>query len=205
LMAVGRRPVTEGLGLEAAGVKTERSFIVVDGNMRTSTPGIYAIGDCVTVAGMGAHLQLAHVASAEGVLAVETIAGQEVRPLDYDAIPRAVYSHPEVGSIGLTEDQAIRNGYSVKVGRFPLRASPKSGIIGERGGMVKIVADAKFGEILGAHMVGPAATEIIAELAVAKRLEATVEEIARTVHAHPTVAESVMEAAHAVFGAAIHI
>ena len=205
LVAVGRRPVTEGLGLEAVGVKTERSFIIVDGNMRTNVPGVYAIGDCVTVAGLGAHLQLAHVASAEGVLAVETIAGHDVKPLDYDAIPRAVYSHPEVSSIGLTEDQALQRGYQVKVGRFPLRASPKSGIIGERGGMVKIVADAKYGEILGAHMVGPAATEIIAELAVAKRLEATVEEIARTVHAHPTVAEAVMEAAHAVFGSAIHI
>jgi len=205
LMAVGRRPVTEDLGLEASSVKTERGFVVVNGNMRTSVEGIYGIGDCVTVDGMGTHLQLAHVASAEAIVAVETIGGRDVSPLDYNAIPRCVYSHPEVGSIGLTEDQAVQKGHDVKVGRFPLRANSKSSIVGERGGMVKIVADAKYGEILGMHMVGPSATEIVAEIAVAMRLESTVEEIARTVHAHPTVAEAVMEAAHAVFGAAIHI
>ncbi len=204
LMAVGRRPVIEGLGLDEVGVKCERGFVVVDGNMRSSVKGIYAIGDCVTLTGQGAHLQLAHVASAEGILAVETIAGLEAKPLDYNAIPRAVYSHPEVASIGLTEEQAIQQGYEVKLGKFPLRASSKSGILGERGGMVKLVTDAKYGEILGMHMVGPHATEIIAEMAVAKRLEATVEELAHTVHAHPTVAEAVMEAAHAVLGGAIH-
>lgn len=205
LMAVGRRPVTEGLGLEALGVKMDRGFVVVDGHMRTNVKGVYAIGDCAVIEGQGAHLQLAHVASAEGILAVETIAGHDVKPLDYNAIPRAVYSHPEVASIGLTEEQAVAQGYSVKIGKFPMRASSKSGIIGERGGMVKLVIDAKYGEILGMHMVGPMATEIIAEIAVAKRLEATVEEIAHTVHAHPTVAEAVMEAAHAALGGAIHI
>ncbi len=205
LMAVGRRPVTEHIGLEAAGVKMERGFVVVDGNMRTSVKGVYAIGDCVVLEGQGAHLQLAHVASAEGIVAVETIAGHDVKPLDYNAIPRAVYSHPEVASIGLTEEQAIQQGYELKIGKFPMRASSKSGILGERGGMVKLVTDAKYGEILGMHMVGPMATEIIAEIAVAKRLEATVEELAHTVHAHPTVAEAVMEAAHAALGGAIHI
>ena len=205
LMAVGRHPLTEGLGLESLGIKMERGFIVVDGTMHTSVRGIYAIGDCVTVDGMGAHFLLAHVASAEGILAAETIAGHETKPLDYNAIPRAVYSHPEVASIGLTEEQAIQQGYQVKVGRFPLRANTKTGIIGERVGMVKLVADARYGEIIGMHMVGPSASEIVEEMAVAKRLEATVEEIARTVHAHPTVSEAVMEAAHAVFGAAIHI
>jgi dihydrolipoamide dehydrogenase len=204
LMAVGRRPVTEGAGLETVGVKTDRGFVVVDGNMRSNVQGIYAIGDCITVAGQGAHLQLAHVASAEGILAVETIAGHTVKPLDYNAIPRAVYSHPEVASIGLTEEQATQQGYQLKIGKFPMRASSKSGILGERGGMVKLVTDAKYGEILGMSMVGPMATEIIAEIAVAKRLEATVEEIAQTVHAHPTVAEAVMEAAHAALGGAIH-
>lgn len=205
LMAVGRQPVTEGIGLEALGVKLDRGFIVVDGHMRTNVKNVYAIGDCVVVEGQGAHLQLAHVASAEGILAVEGIAGQAVKPLDYNAIPRAVYSHPEVASIGLTEEQAVQQGYAVTIGKFPLRASSKSGIIGERGGLVKLVVDAKYGEILGMHMVGPMATEIIAEIAVAKRLEATVEEIAQTVHAHPTVAEAVMEAAHAALGGAIHI
>jgi len=204
LMAVGRRPVTEGLGLEAVGVRTERGFVVVDGRMRTNVPGIYAIGDCITIQGMGVHLQLAHVASAEGILAVETIAERDVRPLDYDAVPRCVYSHPEVASIGLTEEQAVQRGYQVKVGKFPMRASSKASILGERTGMVKIVADAKYGELLGVHIVGPVATELIAELAVSKRLESTVDEIARTVHPHPTVSEAVAEAAHAVLGAAIH-
>jgi dihydrolipoamide dehydrogenase len=205
LMAVGRRPVTEGLGIEALDIKTERGYVVVDGNMRSSAKGIWAIGDLIAVQGMGAHLQLAHVASAEGILAVETIAGQDVHALDYNAIPRAVYSHPEVASIGLTEQQAAEQGYQVKIGKFPLRANSKTGIIGERAGMVKIVADAKYGEILGMHMVGPGATDIVAEIAVAKRLESTVEEVARTVHAHPTVSEAVKEAAEAVMGMAIDI
>ncbi len=204
LMAVGRRPVTEGLGLEAIGVKTDRGFVVVDGRMRTNVPAIFAIGDCVTVQGMGAHLQLAHVASAEGILAVETIAGHDVRPLDYDAVPRCVYSRPEVASIGLTEAQALERGYQVKTGKFPMRACSKASILGERTGMVKIVADAKYGELLGVHMVGPMVTELVAELVVAKRLEATAEELARSVHPHPTVSEAVKEAAHAVLGGAIH-
>lgn len=204
LMAVGREPVTKDLQLDGVGVKTERGFIVVDGLMRSNVKGIWAIGDCVAVKGQDAHLQLAHVASAEGILAVETIAGRDVKPLDYNAIPRAVYSHPEVASIGLTEEQATQRGYQVKTGKFSLRANSKTGIIGDRGGLVKIVADAKFGEILGVHMVGPTVTEMIAELAVAKRLEATVEELAATVHPHPTVSEAIMEAAHAALGAAIH-
>jgi len=205
LMAVGRRPLSEGLGLEALGVQMERGFILVDGRMRTNIPSVYAIGDVVALKGMGTHLQLAHVASAEGILAVETIAGRDTRPLDYDAIPRATYARPEVASIGLSEDEAAARGYQIKVGKFPLRANSKAPILGERGGMVKIVAEARYGELLGVHIAGPSATELIAEVAVAKRLESTAEELARTVHAHPTLSEAVKEAAHAVLGEAIHI
>jgi dihydrolipoamide dehydrogenase len=205
LMAVGRRPLTENIGLEAADVKMERGFIVVDGYMRSSSNSIFGIGDCVTVAGQGPHLQLAHVASVEGILAVETIAGQETRPVDYNAVPRAVYSRPEVSSIGLTEAQALEQGYDVKIGKFPMRANSKASILGERVGSVKIVADGRYGEILGMHMVGPGAPELVAEVAVAKRLESTVEELARSIHAHPTVSETIREAAEAALGMAIDI
>ncbi len=199
LVAVGRRPRTEGLGLEALGVQMAGGFIVVNETMQTNVPGVYAIGDCVPT------LPLAHVASAEGVLAVEHIAGREVAPLNYDQMPRCTYSRPEVASIGLTEEEAVRRGYQVRVGRFPFKNIARSAVLGESEGLVKIVTDARYDEILGAHLVGPQATELIAEAAALLRLEATTEELVRTVHAHPTLAEALQEAGHAVRGQAIYL
>jgi len=199
LVAVGRRPRTEGLGLEALGVQMAGDFIVVNETMQTSVPGVYAIGDCVPT------LPLAHVASAEGVLAVEHLAGREVEPLNYDKVPRCTYSRPEVASIGLTEEEAVRRGYQVKVGRFPFQNIARSTVLGENEGLVKIVCDVRYDEILGVHLVGPQATELIAEAAALLRLEATTEELVRTVHAHPTLAEALQEAGHAVRGQAIYL
>lgn len=198
LSAAGRRPVLEGLGLEQLGLEREGRFLKVDGFMRTSLPGVYAIGDIVPTA------QLAHVASAEGMVAVEHIAGHEVRPLDYNKIPSATYCHPEVASVGLSERRAEQQGYQVKVGRFPWAALGKASILGETEGLVKVVADERYGELLGVHIIGPHATDLIHEACVALNCEATVEELFRTVHAHPTLAEGVMEAAHGVFGNPIH-
>jgi uncharacterized FAD-dependent dehydrogenase len=199
LVAVGRRPRTEGLGLEALGVQMAGGFIVVNETMQTSVPGVYAIGDCVPT------LPLAHVASAEGVLAVEHLAGREVAPLNYDKMPRCTYSRPEVASIGLTEEEAVRRGYQVKVGRFPFQNIARSAVLGENEGLVKIVCDVRYDEILGVHLVGPQATELIAEAAALLRLEATTEELVRTVHAHPTLAEALQEAGHAVRDQAIYL
>jgi dihydrolipoamide dehydrogenase len=199
LVAVGRRPRTEGLGLEALGVQMAGGFIVVNETMQTSVPGVYAIGDCVPT------LQLAHVASAEGVLAVEHIAGREVVPLNYDQMPRCTYSRPEVASIGLSEEEAMRRGYQVKVGRFPFKNIARSAVLGESEGLVKIVCDVRYDEILGVHLVGPQATELIAEAAALLRREATTEELVRIVHAHPTLAEALQEAGHAVRGQAIYL
>jgi dihydrolipoamide dehydrogenase len=198
LVAIGVRPNSENLGLEAVGVKLEQGNVVVDELQRTNVPGIYAIGDLTGL------LPLAHVASAQGIAAVETIAGLEAVPVDYDAMPRCTYSQPQVASFGLSEAQAAERGHEVKVGRFPFLASGKALGLGERDGFVKIVADASSGEILGAHMVGPEVTELLPELVLARNWELTPEEIARSVHAHPTLSEAVMEAAHAVFGSAIH-
>lgn len=198
LMAAGRRPVTEGIGLEALGVEMKGRFVAVNGHMQTNVPGLYAIGDITPSA------QLAHVASAEGILAVEHIAGQNPRPLDYGKIPSATYCSPEVASVGLTEKAAIDAGYKVKVGRFPWAALGKASIIGETDGLVKIVADETYGELLGVHIIGPHATDLIAEACLALNCEATVEELFRTVHAHPTLSEAVMEAAHGVFHNPIH-
>jgi dihydrolipoamide dehydrogenase len=199
LVAVGRRPRTEGLGLEALGVKLNGDFIAVNETMQTNVPGVYAIGDCVPT------LPLAHVASAEGVLAVEHIAGREVAPLNYDQMPRCTYSRPEVASVGLTEEEAVRRGYQVKVGRFPFKNIARATVLGESEGLVKVVTDARYDEILGVHLVGPQATELIAEAAALLRLEATTEELVRTVHAHPTLAEALPEAGHAVNGQAIYL
>ncbi len=198
LSAAGRKPLLEGIGLEEAGVAREGRFIKVDGYMRTSVPNVYAIGDIVPTA------QLAHVASAEGIVAVEHIAGHETHPLNYDKIPSATYCSPEVASVGLTEAKALERGYEVKIGRFPWAALGKAQIIGETDGFVKVVADAKYGELLGVHIIGPHATDLIHEACVALSCEATVEELFRTVHAHPTLAEGVMEAAHGVFSNPIH-
>ncbi|MDH3217657.1 MAG: dihydrolipoyl dehydrogenase, partial [Candidatus Krumholzibacteria bacterium] len=167
--------------------------------MQTSMANVYAIGDVVATP------LLAHVASAEGVLAVEHIAGKEVRPLNYSKIPNCTYCDPEVASVGLTEKAATEQGYDVKVGQFPFSAIGKAMILGDTGGFVKIVSDASYDEALGVHIIGPKATELIAEAGLGLSLETTVEEISKTVHAHPTLAEAMMEAAHSVYGEAIHI
>jgi dihydrolipoamide dehydrogenase len=198
LAAAGRKPVLEGFGVQELGLQMQGRYLQVDGFMRTSIPTIYAIGDIVP------SQQLAHVASAEGIVAVEHIAGHDARPLDYGKIPSATYCHPEVASVGSTERQAIERGYAVKVGRFPWAALGKASILGETEGLVKVVADEKYGELLGVHIVGPHATDLIHEACVALQCEATVEELFRTVHAHPTLAEAVMEAAHGVFDNPIH-
>lgn len=199
LLAVGRKPLSEGIGLEGVGVETDRGYIKVDGFMRTNVPGIYAIGDVVPTP------WLAHVASAEGVVAVEHMAGKEARPLNYDQVPGCTYCSPEVASIGLTEAKAGERGYDVAVGKFPFTAVGKARIINEATGFVKIVAEKKYDEVLGVHIVGPHATELIAEAGAALRLEATSEELVRTIHAHPTLSEAIHEAAEAVGGHAIHI
>jgi dihydrolipoamide dehydrogenase len=199
LLAVGRKPLSEGIGLEALGVATEKGYIQVDGLMRTNVAAVYAIGDVVPTP------WLAHVASAEGIVAVEHMAGREPRPLNYDQIPGCTYCAPEVASIGLTEAKARERGYDVAVGKFPFSANGKARILNDASGFVKIVAEKKYDEVLGVHIVGPRATELIAEAAAALRLEATSEELVRTIHAHPTLSEAVHEAAEAVGGHAIHI
>ena len=199
LLAVGVRGNVEGLGLEDMGVEVERGFIKVDDDMRTSIGGIYAIGD---VCGPPA---LAHVASAEGLHAVEHMAGKDPRPLDYSSMPACIYCHPQVASVGMTEKEAREGGREVKVGRFPYTANGKAVAVGDTEGFVKIIADARFGEILGAHVIGAEATELIAELGLAKATEITVDDIHHTVHSHPTLSESVMEAAADWEGAAIQI
>jgi dihydrolipoamide dehydrogenase len=166
--------------------------------MHTNVPGIYAIGDVT------GKLALAHVASAQGIVAAEAIAGDETRPLDYEAMPRCTYCHPQVASFGLSEAQAVERGHEIKVGHFPFLANGKALALGERDGFVKIVADAVSGEILGAHLVGPEVTELLPELVLARAWELTPDEVARSVHAHPTLSEALMEAAHDVFGKALH-
>ena len=203
LVAIGVAPNSDGLGLEAVGVATDRrGFIIVDEYLRTNVPGVYAIGDVT------GKLLLAHVASRQGIVAAEHIAGHAPRPIrdaDYAFMPRATYCHPQVASLGYTEAQAKEKGYEIKIGKFPFMANGKALGLNERDGFVKIIADAKYGEIVGAHLVGPEVTELLPELALARTWELTAEEIARTVHAHPTLAETIMEAAHAVTGQAIHI
>jgi len=199
LIAIGVRPNSENIGLDDIGVETDRGNILVDDQMRTNVAGVYAIGDVT------GKMALAHVASAQGIIAVETIAGEETRPLDYDAIPRCTYCQPQVASFGITEAEAVENGHEVEVGQFPFRPNGKALALGERDGFVKIVADANTGEILGAHLVGPEVTELLPELVLARTWELTPEEVARTVHAHPTLSEALMEAAHGVFGEPIHI
>ena len=199
LVAIGVRPNSEGLGLEEIGVRVERGDIVVDEQMRTNVSGVYGIGDVT------GKLPLAHVASAQGIIAAETIAGVETHPLDYEVMPRCTYCQPQVASFGITEAQAAERGHEVKVGKFPFRANGKALGLGDYDGFVKIVADGNSGEILGASLVGPEVTELLPELVLARNWELTPEEIARTVHAHPTLSEALMEAAHGVFGEAIHV
>jgi dihydrolipoamide dehydrogenase len=204
LVATGRGPVTTGLGAEDLGIAMENGYIKVDDLYRTSVPNVSAIGDVITL-GTGVHPQLAHVSSMEGVIVAERLAGKPVQPLNYDHIPGCTYCDPEIGSVGLTEAEARQRGYDVRVGRFPFGVLGRAKMAGESEGFVKIVADKKYDEVLGVHMIGPRATELIAEGVLALRLECTVEELIKTVHAHPTFSEAVGEAAHAAHGAAIHI
>ncbi|CUS80819.1 dihydrolipoamide dehydrogenase [Candidatus Kryptonium thompsonii] len=200
LVAIGVRGNTDGIGLENVGVEVENTFIKVDKKTyKTNVDGIYAIGDVI-----GPPL-LAHVASAEGIRCVENIAGVETLPVDYNGIPNCTYCIPQVASIGLTEQKAIELGYEIRVGRFPFRANGKALALGETEGMVKVIFDAKYGELLGAHIIGPEATELIAEFGVVKTLEGTAFEIAKTVHAHPTLSETLMEASADSLKEAIHI
>src|SRR5688572_2788195 len=203
LVATGRGPVTEGLGAEKLGIKMDRGYIVVDQMFKTSVPGISAIGDVITMG--GPHYQLAHVSSMEGIVLAERIAGHDVQPINYDHVPRCTYTEPEIGSVGLTEAQAKAQGHDVRVGSFPFRALARARMAGETDGFVKIVAEKKYDEILGVHIIGPRATELVAEAVMALRMEVTVEELIRTIHAHPTMSEAVGEASHAAHGAAIHI
>jgi dihydrolipoamide dehydrogenase len=203
LVATGRGPVTEGLGAEKLGIKMDRGYIVVDQVFKTSVPGISAIGDVITMG--GPHYQLAHVSSMEGIVLAERIAGHAVQPINYDHVPRCTYTEPEIGSVGLTEAQAKAQGHDVRVGSFPFRALARARMAGEVDGFVKIVAEKKYDEILGVHIIGPRATELVAEAVMALRMEVTVEELIKTIHAHPTMSEAVGEASHAAHGAAIHM
>ncbi|MCW5844302.1 MAG: dihydrolipoyl dehydrogenase, partial [Caldilinea sp.] len=203
LMAIGVQPNTDSVALEVAGVKLDkRGFVEVDEVMRTSTPNIYAIGDCT------GKLALAHVASAMGIVAAETIAGVPTMPIPADRyifMPRCTYCEPQVASMGYTEAQAKEKGFEIKVGKFPFMPNGKAQALNAKVGFVKIIADAKYGEILGAHLVGPSVTELLPELSLAQMMEITPAEIARNVHAHPTLSEVLMEAAHAVEGHPIHM
>ena len=200
LVAIGFKPNGRGLGLEELGVKlSERGAVEIDERMATNIPGIWAIGDVT------AKLMLAHVGSAQGIVCAENIAGVETVKLNYEMMPRATYCQPQVASFGLTEAQAKERGYEVKIGRFPFQANGKALGLGESAGWVKILTDAKYGEILGAHLIGPEVTELLPELTLAQLMELTPAEIARNVHAHPTLSEALMEAAHGAEGHAIHI
>jgi dihydrolipoamide dehydrogenase len=199
LMAVGRGARTKGLGLEALGVAMERGLVKVSPTMETTVKGVYAVGD------MAGHQMLAHKAMAEGVVAAEAIAGRSPRPVDYGNVPSCTYCRPQVASIGLSEASSKADGREVSVGRFPFTANGKAVALGETEGFLKVVADKRTGEILGVHIVGPEATELIHEFAVGRTLEATLEEIIHTIHAHPTLSEASLEATLAALGQAIHI
>ena len=199
LVATGRRAVTDGLGVEGTKLEIERGYIKVDEFMRTAEPNVYAIGDVIPTP------WLAHVAAKEGCVAAEHIAGKNPRPINYNLVPNCTYCHPEIGSIGLTEAKAKEKGYDVKVGKFPFSALAKAKILGETDGFVKVVAEAKYDEVLGVHIIGPHATDLLAEASVALGLEATAEELGHIMHAHPTLSESVMEAAEDVHKMAINM
>ncbi len=199
LIAVGRKPRTENVGLEKTKIKPDRGFIKTDSWMQTSEPGVYAIGDLV----LGTP-QLAHVGAMEGLVAVAKIAGKPTKPINPEHIPGATYCHPEIGSVGLTQTKAEELGYNVKIGKFPFTANSRASIVGAHEGFIKIVSDADYGEILGVHIIGPQATELIAEAVAAIELEATVEDLVWTIHAHPTLAEAMLDAANSVYGMAIN-
>jgi dihydrolipoamide dehydrogenase len=185
--------------LEKTKIKPDRGFIKTDSWMQTPEPGVYAIGDIV----LGTP-QLAHVGAMEGIVAVTKIAGKTGKPINPEHIPNATYCHPEIGSVGLTEVKAEEAGYNIKVGKFPFTANSRASIVGQHEGFIKIVSDADYGEILGVHIIGPQATELIAEAVVAIELEATVEDLMWTIHAHPTLAEAMLDASNSVYGIAIN-
>lgn len=199
LSAVGITPNLENIGLEALGIKTEKGFLQVDEFYRTNVSGIYAIGDVLPTQA------LAHVASAEGITCVEKIAGHNPEPIDYNNIPGCTYCSPEIASVGFTEQQATEAGYELKVGKFPYSASGKASAAGDKSGFVKLIFDAKYGELLGAHMIGYNVTELVAELVVARKLETTGHELFKAIHPHPTMSEAIMEAAAAAYGEVIHL
>ena len=199
LSAAGITPNTEDIGLETLGIETDNGYVKVDEYYNTNVPGIYAIGDIIPGPA------LAHVASAEGILCVEKIAGQNPQPIDYNNIPSCTYCHPEVASVGLTEAQAKEAGYELKIGKFPFSASGKASAAGAKEGFVKLIFDAKYGELLGGHMIGYNVTELVAELVAVKRLETTGHEIIKTIHPHPTMSEAIMEAAAAAYDEVIHL
>jgi dihydrolipoamide dehydrogenase len=199
LIAVGRRPRIENVGLEKTKIKPDRGFLKVGEWLETDEPGVYAIGDIV----LGTP-QLAHVGAMEGIVAVTKIANKEGKPIDPRKIPNATYCHPEIGSVGLTEAKAREMGYNVKVGKFPFTANSRASIVGQHEGFIKIVSDVKYGEILGVHIIGPQATELISEAVAAMELEATVEDLMWTIHAHPTLAEAMLDASNSVYGMAIN-
>ena len=206
LVATGRGPVTQGLGVESLGFHLERGYVAVDELFRTGVPGFSAVGDVITFSsGTPPHPQLAHVSSMEGIIAAERIAGQDVKPINYDHVPACTYCDPEIGSVGLTEKEAQERGYDVRVGSFPFGVLGRAKMAGETEGFVKIVADKRYDEVLGIHMIGPRSTELVAEATLALRTESTVDTLIKTMHAHPTFAEAVGEAAHAAHGAAIHL
>jgi dihydrolipoamide dehydrogenase len=204
LVATGRGPVTDGLGADEIKLQLEKGYVRVDDQFRTTVPNISAIGDVITFGAPG-HPQLAHVSSAEGIVVAERLAGKDKRTINYDQVPSCTYCDPEIGSVGLTEAEAKARGYDVRVGTFPFGVLGRARIANERDGFVKIVAEKKYDEILGVHMIGSRATELVAEATMMLRLECTVEELVRTIHAHPTMAEGIAEAAHATHGAAIHL
>ncbi len=199
LSAIGVVANIEGIGLEDAGIITDKGKIVVDKFYKTNIPGYFAIGDCTP------GQALAHVASAEGIICVEQIAGHHPQPLDYNNIPGCTYCTPEIASVGMTEKAAKEKGYELKIGKFPFSASGKASAAGHKDGFVKLIFDAKYGELLGAHMIGSNVTEMIAECVALKKLEATGETIIKTVHPHPTMSEAIMEAAAAAYGEVIHL
>jgi dihydrolipoamide dehydrogenase len=202
LVAVGRAPVTEGLNLESTKAKLEKGYVRVNERMETDEPGVFAIGDVVTLPDRP-HPMLAHLASVEGIGVAERLAGKNTEPVNYDQVPGATYCRPEVASVGLTEAEAKKRGYDVKVGKLAFGNLAKPRIIGHDAGFVKVVADGKYDEVLGVHMIGPHVTDLVSEACLALRLEATTEEITRTIHPHPTLPEVLMQAAEAVYGHAI--
>jgi len=199
LIAIGRKPLTDNVGLEKTKIQSERGFVKTNEWMQTAEPGVYAIGDIV----LGTP-QLAHVGAMEGIVAVSKIAGKQGKPINLLRIPNVTYCHPEIGSVGLTEAKAREQGYDVKVGKFPFTANSRASIVGEHEGFIKIVSEKEYGEILGVHIIGPQATELIAEAVTAMELEATVEDLMWTIHAHPTLAEAMLDASNSVYGLAIN-